>query len=255
MKKKVLCALAVAMGLTLMPMAVGAAISPSGSGSSSGSSSGGGSSSSSGGSSGSSQTGTTVVTGTDASQSAAGTSSGTVIVSGPVLDVSATGEKTTVVEKGTDKQGATISLVVNIQTSDGVDVVANQDGHAQIGETVVSIATDVAETAGLPQEVVATINQLNTSNDITIVAPDKKDYIGVGGTRAIVSKNQEQVDVKAEITMKVDSLVGAGEILVVYYNNNTGKWEIAYVRRFDSKNGMVTFEVPGSVTVKFAKRR
>jgi len=63
------------------------------------------------------------------------------------------------------------------------------------------------------------------------------------------------VDVKAEITMKVDTLVGAGEILVVYYNNNTGKWEIALVRRFDPTNGLVTFDVPGSVTVKFAKKR
>ena len=188
-------------------------------------------------------------------QSQAGASSGTVVTTGPVLEVSSDGSKTTVVEKGTDKTGTTISLVVDIATTAGVDVVANKDGHVEIGDAVISIATDVAETAGLPQVIVDTINKLNTNNDITIVAPDKRDFVGVGGTRAIISKNKDNVDVKAEITMKVDTLVGAGEILVVYYNNNTGKWEIALVRRFDPTNGLVTFDVPGSVTVKFAKKR
>lgn len=233
MRKKSLCALVIAVVLAVMPTVAGAAVSPSGSGSS--------------------QTETTVTP--SVSQSGAGASSGTVISTGPVLDVSATGEKTTVVEKGTDKLGTTISLVVDIKTTAGVDVVVNNDGHAQIGEAVVSIATDAAETAGLPQTIVDTINKLNSNNDITIIVPDKQDFVGVGGTRAIVSKNKDNVDVKAEITMKVDSLVGAGEILVVYYNNNIGKWEIAFVRHFDSQNGTVTFDVPGSVTVKFAKKR
>jgi len=232
MRKKSLCALALAAVLVMMPTIAGAAPSPSGSG----------------GSQPSVGTSTTI-------QSQAGASSGTVVTTGPVLEVSSDGSKTTVVEKGTDKTGTTISLVVDIATSAGVDVVANKDGHVEIGDAVISIATDVAETAGLPQVIVDTINKLNTNNDITIVAPDKRDFVGVGGTRAIISKNKDNVDVKAEITMKVDTLVGAGEILVVYYNNNTGKWEIALVRRFDPTNGLVTFDVPGSVTVKFAKKR
>lgn len=233
MKKKSLCVLAAAAMLAAMPITAGAAISPSGSGS-------GGQMTTAGGS------------GTN--QSEAGASSGTVVTNGPVIEISAEGEKTTVVEKGTDKTGTTVSLVIDIQTTAGVAVVANKDGHAQIGDAVVSIATGGAETAGLPQDVVDTINKLNSSNDITLVAPDKSDFVGVGGTRAIVSKNQDNADVAAEICVKVDSLVGAGEVLVVYYNNNTGKWETATIRKFDPKTGMVTFDVPGSVTVKFAKK-
>lgn len=253
MKKKSLCALAIAAALMAMPTVVGAAVSPSGSGSqteSSGGSSGGGSTSYSG--SGISQTGTAASSA--GTQSGAGVSSGTVITTGTVLDISADGEKITVVEKGTDQKGVTISLVVNAKTTYGTDILPTEEGHAQIGGAVVSIATDIAETAGLPQHIVDIINKLNSNADISIVAPGKEGYISVGGTRAIVSKDDKGMDVATEITMKVDHLVGAGEILVVYYNNNTGHWQIANVRSFNPKNGVVVFDIPGSVTVKFAKK-
>lgn len=255
MKKRGLCALAIALVLMAMPTAAGAAISPSGSGSqteSSGGSGGGGGSSSSGSSSGSGQTGSAASsTGT---QSGAGVSSGTVITSGIVLDVSADGEKLTVVEKGTDSSGATISLVVNTKTTYGTDILPTKEGHAQIEKAFVSIAVDVAETAGLPQYIVDMINKLNSGADISIAAPDKHGYISAGGTRAIVSKDENGIDIATEITVKVDYLVGAREILVVYYNNNTNRWEIANVHSFNPKNGVVVFDIPGSVTVKFAKK-
>lgn len=241
MKKKGLIALAIAVVLAAMPAVAGAANSVSGSGShsSSGGSGGGGSSSTS--------TGTVVSVGS-------GTVTGTAVNTGSVVEVAANGEKITLVNKGTDSTGTTMSIVVEIQTSAGVAVTEAANGGAAVGAVNVSIASGAAETAGLPADVVDTITSLNGGADIASVVPAAAGYTSVGGTRAIIAKDAAGADAPAEISMKVDSLVGANGVMVVYYNNNSGTWEVAQNVRFDAATGVVTFTVPGSVTVKFAKK-
>ena len=224
MKKKRLVALALARVLAAMPSVAGAKNSPSGSG-------GGGGSSSSSVSSG------TVIT----------VGSGTAISNGPTVDVAANGQITTVVDKGVDSTGTTIALV-----ADGVNTVADDAGNAVVNDVYVNIVSGAAETAGLPQEVVDTIKSLNAGADVAAVG--LTGYTGVGGTRAVIAKNEAGADAPAQISMKVDALVGAAGAAVVYYNNNTGRWEVGNVLSFDAATGIVTFVVPGSVTVKFAKK-
>ena len=238
MKKKRLVALALALVLAAMPSVAGAAKSPSGSGggggsSSSSSSSGGGG----GGSSSSSVSSGTVIT----------VGSGTAISNGPTVDVAANGQITTVVDKGVDSTGTTIALV-----ADGVNTVADDAGNAVVNDVYVNIVSGAAETAGLPQEVVDTIKSLNAGADVAAVG--LTGYTGVGGTRAVIAKNEAGADAPAQISMKVDALVGAAGAAVVYYNNNTGRWEVGNILSFDAATGIVTFVVPGSVTVKFAKK-
>ena len=238
MKKKRLVALALALVLAAMPSVAGAAKSPSGSGggggsSSSSSSSGGGG----GGSSSSSVSSGTVIT----------VGSGTAISNGPTVDVAANGQITTVVDKGVDSTGTIIALV-----ADGVNTVADDAGNAVVNDVYVNIVSGAAETAGLPQEVVDTIKSLNAGADVAAVG--LTGYTGVGGTRAVIAKNEAGADAPAQISMKVDALVGAAGAAVVYYNNNTGRWEVGNILSFDAATGIVTFVVPGSVTVKFAKK-
>lgn len=238
MKKKRLVALALALVLAAMPSVAGAAKSPSGSGggggsSSSSSSSGGGG----GGSSSSSVSSGTVIT----------VGSGTAISNGPTVDVAANGQITTVVDKGVDSTGTIIALV-----ADGVNTVADDAGNAVVNDVYVNIVSGAAETAGLPQEVVDTIKSLNAGADVAAVG--LTGYTGVGGTRAVIAKNEAGTDAPAQISMKVDALVGAAGAAVVYYNNNTGRWEVGNILSFDAATGIVTFVVPGSVTVKFAKK-
>lgn len=231
MKKRSLVALSLALVLAAMPVVAGAAGSSSGSGSSGGSSGGGGGSSKN-----TVSTGTVITAG-----------SGTAIANGPTADVAANGQITTVIDKGVDSTGTTISIV-----ADGVNTVADGAGNAVVGDVYVNIATGAAETAGLPQEVVDTIKSLNAGADVAAVG--LSGYTGVGGTRAVVAKNDAGVDAPAQISMKVDTLIGAAVAAVAYYNNNTGLWEVGNILSFDAATGIVTFVVPGSVTVVFAKK-
>ncbi|MGN0159534.1 MAG: hypothetical protein ACI39W_10480 [Brotaphodocola sp.] len=237
MKKKRWIALVLAAVLASMPAVAGAANSPSGSGSGGGSSSSGSSGGGGGSSHGSSTSSGTVIT----------VGSGTTVSNGPSVDVSADGQITTVVDKGTDATGTTIALV-----ADGVQTVTDNEGNAIVNDVYVNILSGAAETAGLPQEVIDTITSLNAGADVASVG--LTGYTSVGGTRAVTAKNAAGTDAPAQISMKVDALVGAAEAAVVYYNNNTGHWEIGTVLSFDVATGIVTFVVPGSVTVKFAKK-
>ncbi|MGN0158872.1 MAG: hypothetical protein ACI39W_07025 [Brotaphodocola sp.] len=223
MKKKKWIALTLAAVLAAVPVVAGAANSPDGSGSSAGSTV--------------PSEGSPVIT----------AGSGTVVSSGTSVEVSADGQITTLVDKSVDATGTTMALV-----ADGVQTVVDDAGNAVAGDVNVNIVSGAAETAGLPQEVVDTIASLNAGADVAVVGLD--GYTGVGGTRAVVAKNAEGIDAPTQISMKVDALVGAAEAAVVYYNNNTGRWEVGSILSFDAATGIVTFVVPGSVTVKFAKK-
>lgn len=219
MKKKGLIALAIAIVLSAVPVVAGAAGSVSGSGSG-------------------------VVT-------SGGTSS-----TKPSVEVAPNGEKTTVVNKTEDKTGTVISLVVDTVNMSGQQIAVDAQGQAQVGDATVSIVVGGAETAGLPKEVVDQINSINSgAKPSTVLGSAELDnHVDTGASRAIVSKNAAGQDVKAEFTMKVSGLVDANEAAVMYYDNNTGKWAVAKVLKFNKNTGEVTFALPGSATVKFYKK-
>lgn len=221
MKKKVFIAMAVAAAMAAMPVAAGAA-----SGSTSGST--GGSTSS-----------------TTTSSSVAGVASGaTVVSSQPTVQVTESGAKVTVAGATKDATGTTMGLVGE----------SAGNGAVVSGDATVSVATGVAETAGLPDAVVSTINALNTSASLSNTLPGLglDGFAKVGGTRAIVAKNAAGADVPTAVSLFVDTLPANATVTVVCYNNVTGQWMTITNVTVDAATKTVNFTVPGSCTVQIA---
>ena len=233
MKKKIFIVMAVAAALAATPAVAGAA------GSSHYSSSDSDSSSSSSNSSNNA---------TDNSANAAGAASGAIAVSSqPTVQVTESGAKVTVSGATKDATGTTMGLV-------GENA---GNGAVKSGEATVSVAVGAAETAGLPDAVVSTINALNTSAPLSNTLPGMglDGYAKVGGTRAIVAKNAAGVDVPTAVSMFVDTLpAGATTVTVICYNNVTGQWTTIPNVTVDAATKTVNFTVPGSCTIQIAAK-
>ncbi len=190
-------------------------------------------------------------------QNAAGTS--TVVTAGssvPSIVTEVTGEKTMIVGETVDKTGASISLVVDTQNTIGQQINATTTGHADVEGVSISMVTGEAEVAGLPQDVVSSIAALNSGAKPSTVLGDTSldNFSPAGDSRAVISKDAAGNDAPAEIVMKVDYLIGASQAAAVYYDNNTGRWLRVQVLQFEAATGTVTFQTPGSCTVKFYKQ-
>ncbi len=222
MKKKIFIAMAVAAALAAMPVAAGAA-----------------------GSSHDSSSSSSTTTSSSSSTSAAGAASGSTVVSSqPTVQVTESGAKVTVSAATKDATGTTMGLVGE---SAGNGAVAS-------GDATVSVATGVAETAGLPDAVVSTIKALNTSASLSSTLPGLglDGFSKVGGTRAIVAKNAAGADVPTDVSMFVDTLPANATVTVVCYNNVTGQWMTITNVTVDAATKTVNFTVPGSCTVQIA---
>lgn len=222
MKKKIFIAMAVAVALAAMPVAAGAA-----------------------GSSHDSSSSSSTTTSSSSSTSTAGVASGaTVVSSQPTVQVTESGAKVTVSGATKDATGTTMGLVGE---SAGSGAVAS-------GDATVSVATGVAETAGLPDAVVSTIKALNTSASLSSTLPGLglDGFSKVGGTRAIVAKNAAGADVPTAVSMFVDTLPANVTVTVVCYNNVTGQWMTITNVTVDAATKTVNFTVPGSCTVQIA---
>lgn len=182
------------------------------------------------------------------SANAAGAASGaTAVSSQPTVQVTESGAKVTVSGATKDATGTTMGLV-------GENA---GNGAVKSGEATVSVAVGAAETAGLPETVVSTINALNTSAPLSNTLPGMglDGYAKVGGTRAIVAKNAAGVDVPTAVSMFVDTLpAGATTVTVICYNNVTGQWITIPNVTVDAATKTVNFTVPGSCTIQIAAK-
>lgn len=239
MKKKVLVAMALATAMVAMPVVAGAAGSVHYSSDSDGSDYSSSSSSSGGSSSHSSSTGKSGSTTTQGGF-------GAVVVSdNSSVQVTDTGAKVDVVSTTRDLHGSG-SLVGLIGTAAG-------NGAVTVDGVKVSIATDAAETAGLPEEVVNTIVAMNGSASVNELLPGlgMEGYAKAGGTRAVVAKNAANEDAAAWVTLYVAALSSdAKEVGVVYYNNMTGQWNAIKNVSVDLATKTVTFLAPASCTIQ-----
>jgi len=247
MKKKCLIAVAIAAALAAMPLVSGAAVSPTG-GSSSSSSSG----SSSSGSYRSSRSSRS--SSSSRAASVAGVASGTVVTvpSTPTVQVASNGARTSVASTTKDAKGTTIGLVTNKVTGSGVQVSSNSRGELVIGNVTVSIATDSAETAGLPEQVVDAIKSLNSNAALSdaISGLNLEGYSKVSGTRAVIANDQGGNTTTVEVSMTVDSLTSDAAVSVLCYVNMTGQWVLLPNVQVDPVTKVVTFNAPGSCTVQ-----
>ena len=222
MKKKVFIAMAVAAAMAAMPVAAGAA-----------------------GSSHDSSSSSSTTTSNSGAASNAGVASGaTVVSSQPTVQVTESGAKVTVAGATKDATGTTIGLVGE----------SAGNGAVKSGDVTVGVVTGAAETAGLPDTAVSTINALNSNASLSSVLPGLglEAFAQVGGTRAIVAKNAAGQDAPTAVSMFVDKLPANATVTVVCFNNATGQWMTITNVTVYAATKTVNFTFPGSCTVQIA---
>lgn len=156
---------------------------------------------------------------------------------------------------GSGLMGSVLTLVTGTKTSAGVPIEANDKQEAVIGNMAVSFATGAAETAGLPENVVAAINGINAGQPLSTVlnSPALEGYNALTGTRALVAKDAATNEVKVattEVTLYVPNLVqGLNNVSVLFYDNATNHWVVLPIVGIDWEKKTISVNVIGSGTL------
>lgn len=118
--------------------------------------------------------------------------------------------------------------------------------------------TNAAATAGLPAATVEQINGINSganlAQTITNVEANVnlEGYNALGTTHAAVvaDSNGAAVATTASITLYVPNLTSElGTVQVLFYNNNTGRWELLNPTGVDAAAKTVVVNIPNSGTL------
>lgn len=188
-----------------------------------------------------------------------GTSSASKPTTETAVHVSSNGTLISTTGSTTDASYTTISLVVGAKTSSGSVSVSNKEGGIKVDTVSVHFAYGIAETAGLPTEIVKQIDALNSGKSVKDVlgnstGVDLSYYRPVGSTRAVIATDSVTGLTKtaAEIVMRVDA-VDCADMAAVYYDNNTGRWVYVPVV-VDLANKLVRMTVPGSCTIQLLEK-
>jgi len=206
---------------------------------------------------------TTTTTTTTPTTTVGAVGSGSAGTSSPTTDtkvhVSSSGSIVSTTGATTDKSGTVIGLVVDAKTTEGKTIVSNNKGGVTIGNIGIHFADGVAETAGLPTDVVAKIDKLNQGGSVkdvlgNMTGIDLSGYEKLGNTRAVIvyDSTTQLTHTSTELFLHVDVKEGM-EMAAVYYDNNTGRWVYVPVV-IDPKSGTVKVVVPGSCTLQLIKK-
>lgn len=198
--------------------------------------------------------------------------------------VNSSGVKTTGVVTSTNAGGSTIAVAVDVKTDSGITIKVNSKGEAVVGDKVVTFAKAEAATAGLSENVVNVIKDINSGkklSDLKIsgynLSTRKKEdgklnldvkgasslnltgYNALTGTHALVTKNVTDGKVKdtaTETVIYVPNLIeGIENVAVLYYDNATGQWLLLPVTKIDTKSKLVYFTVTGSGTLSVVYKK
>lgn len=113
-----------------------------------------------------------------------------------------------------------------------------------------NFAHGIAETAGLPAEVVAKIEEINTGKDIGDILGNTalKGYKPMTRTNAVITKdaNGGEQTTAYWVILTVPNLVDGMIPVIVFYNNLTGKWETItpYKEHIDYSKKIVRVQLP-----------
>lgn len=139
-------------------------------------------------------------------------------------------------------------------TSDGKSLTVN--GAGVLTENVAAaFAVGAAETAGLPEAVVASINGINTGADLATAVgnPDLTGYAALTQTAAVILQDtttNAAANKEATVTLYIPNLIeGLQNVKILYYENATGLWRVVEPTAIDFSNKTVTFTMFGSGTV------
>ena len=139
-------------------------------------------------------------------------------------------------------------------TADGKSLTAN--GAGVLTENVAAaFAVGAAETAGLPEAVVSSINSINTGADLAAAVgnPDLAGYAALTQTAAVVLQDTTTNTVankETTVTLYIPNLIeGLQNVKILYYENATGLWKVVDPTAIDFSKKTVTFTMYGSGTV------
>lgn len=189
------------------------------------------------------------------SSSSSSTTTGSSTTSPSTVTVTDTGVKTTGATTSTDAKGSNIGVVVDAVTTTGQAITVNAKGEAVIGDTAVAFTTGGSATAGLPENVVSAINDINAGRSLQEVVKDVdlSGYNALTGTHAIITKDAATGAVKegpVEVSLYVPNLVaGVENVSVLFYDNATGKWTLLPAVKVDPVTKTIAANVPGSGTL------
>ena len=139
-------------------------------------------------------------------------------------------------------------------TEDGKSLTTNGAGSNTANVSAV-FAVGHAETAGLPEAVVSSINSINSGTDLSAAVgnPDLSGYAALTKTAAVVLQNtstQGVANQETTVTLYIPNLVeGLQDVKILYYENATGQWKVVDPSAIDFNKKTVTFNMFGSGTV------
>ena len=140
-------------------------------------------------------------------------------------------------------------------------VTVDSRGQAVVGDAALELVQGGGATVGLPEEVVNTINWINSGNNLNDVVPgvDLTGYNALTGTHAIMTR-EVGTDVEklgsAQVPLYVPNLIdGLGTVQVLYFNNHTGRWELITPSQINTASKTLWVTIPGSGTLTVVYRR
>lgn len=193
--------------------------------------------------------------GTSSSGSGGGSSGGGSSGGHAVMVVSSNGVKIAASSNNIGPSGSMIGVAVDTVTTTGQSITTNEKGEAVIGDTVIGFADSTSATAGLPDAVVSAINDINAGKALseTVMDVDLTGYNALTGTHAIITKDANTGDVKkgpVEVSLYVPNLMeNLNEVQVLFYSNETGKWELLPIIKKDIEAKTVNVIISGSGTL------
>lgn len=139
-------------------------------------------------------------------------------------------------------------------TEDGKSLTTN--GAGSNTESVSAVfAVGNAETAGLPEAVVSSINSINSGVALATAVgnPDLAGYSALTRTAAVILQDTTTKGVankEATVTLYIPNLIeGLQNVKILYYENATGLWRVVDPTAIDFNKKTVTFTMFGSGTV------
>ena len=139
-------------------------------------------------------------------------------------------------------------------TTDGKSLTTNGAG-ALTENVAAAFAVGAAEVAGLPEAVVASINNINTGANLATAVgnPDLAGYAALTQTAAVVLQDKTTntaADKEVTVTLYIPNLIeGLQDVKILYYENATGLWKVVNPIALDYSKKTVTFNMFGSGTV------
>ena len=143
----------------------------------------------------------------------------------------------------------------SITSSTTTNTSANSNTTVTVSSTAVGFAPSVAATAGLPENVVSAINEINAGKPLTeaVQTLDLTGYNALTGTHAIITMDANTGAVKTgavEVSLYVPNLVeNLANVQVLFYDNATGQWQLIPAVKVDPVTKTVAVNVPGSGTL------